>query len=318
VKKIFLALLSICILHVSAHAADKIRIGVPELNVQFAPLALAEKKGFFREDGLQGEVIRINPTVALAALVSGELDYWTVIGNSVAAAIQGVPLRVLACYVPGSPSALIARPEYKSVPELRGKAVGLNTSGGALESTARLIFKHFGLDPDKEIKFLALGTSERRLSAMKQGLTAATMGSPPLDFLGKKMGFVVLARAHELFSYPTSGVVASVKKIKEKPDEIKRVIKAGIKANRYIRQNREGTIESMTEWTKADKEMATAGYESVLKLFNDDGSVPEKGLLLVIEELKKLGKVEREIAPSDVADLSILREAQRELGIKER
>ncbi len=317
-KKIFLALLSICILHVSAHAADKIRIGVPELNAQFAPLALAEKKGFFREDGLQGEVIRINPTVALAALVSGELDYWTVIGNSVAAAIQGVPLRVLACYVPGSPSALIARPEYKSVPELRGKAVGLNTSGGALESTARLIFKHFGLDPDKEIKFLALGTSERRLSAMKQGLTAATMGSPPLDFLGKKMGFVVLARAHELFSYPTSGVVASVKKIKEKPDEIKRVIKAGIKANRYIRQNREGTIESMTEWTKADKEMATAGYESVLKLFNDDGSVPEKGLLLVIEELKKLGKVEREIAPSDVADLSILRDAQRELGIKER
>jgi len=318
VKKIFLALLSICILHVSAHAADKIRIGVPELNAQFAPLALAEKKGFFREDGLQGEVIRINPTVALAALVSGELDYWTVIGNSVAAAIQGVPLRVLACYVPGSPSALIARPEYKSVPELRGKAVGLNTSGGALESTARLIFKHFGLDPDKEIKFLALGTSERRLSAMKQGLTAATMGSPPLDYLGKKMGFVVLARAHELFSYPTSGVVASVKKIKEKPDEIKRVIKAGIKANRYIRQNREGTIESMTEWTKADKEMATAGYESVLKLFNDDGSVPEKGLLLVIEELKKLGKVEREIAPSDVADLSILRDAQRELGIKER
>ena len=317
-KKIFLALLSICILHVSAHAADKIRIGVPELNAQFAPLALAEKKGFFREDGLQGEVIRINPTVALAALVSGELDYWTVIGNSVAAAIQGVPLRVLACYVPGSPSALIARPEYKSVQELRGKTVGLNTSGGALESTARLIFKHFGLDPDKEIKFLALGTSERRLSAMKQGLTAATMGSPPLDYLGKKMGFVVLARAHELFSYPTSGVVASVKKIKEKPDEIKRVIKAGIKANRYIRQNREGTIESMTEWTKADKEMATAGYESVLKLFNDDGSVPEKGLLLVIEELKKLGKVEREIAQSEVADLSILKEAQKELGITVR
>jgi len=315
-KKIFLALLSICLLHTPAHAADKIRIGVPELNAQFAPLALGEKKGFFREVGLQGEVIRINPTVALAALVSGELDYWTVIGNSVAAAIQGVPLRVLACYVPGSPSALIARPEFKSVPDLRGKAVGLNTSGGALESTARLIFKHFGLDPDKEIKFLALGTSERRLSAMKQGLTAATMGSPPLDFLGKKMGFVVLARAHELFSYPTSGVVASVRKIKEKPEEVKRVIKAGIQATHYIRQNREGTIQLMIEWSKSDKEMATAGYESVLKLFNDDGSVPEKGLLLVIEELKKLSKVEREISPNEVADLSLLREAQKELGIK--
>jgi NitT/TauT family transport system substrate-binding protein len=315
--KIFLALLCIYIFHAPAYAVEKIRIGVPELNAQFVPLALAEKKGFFREDGLQAEVIRINPTVALAALVSGELDYWTVIGNSVAATIQGAPLRVLACYVPGSPSALIARAEFKAVQELRGKAVGLNTSGGALESVARLIFKHFGLDPEKEVKFLPLGTNERRFSAMKQGLTAATMGSPPLDYLGKKMGFVVLARAHELFSYPTSGMVASVKKIKERPDEIRRVIKAGIKATRYIRQDREGTIQLMIEWSKTDKEMATAGYESVLKLFNDDGSVPEKGLLLVIEELKKLGRVEREIAASEVADLSILKEAQRELKIKE-
>jgi ABC-type nitrate/sulfonate/bicarbonate transport system substrate-binding protein len=90
----------------SANAADKIRIGVPELNAQFIPLALAEKRGFFQEEGLQGEIIRINPTVALAALVSGELDYWTVIGNSVGAAIQGVPLRVAACYMPGPPARL--------------------------------------------------------------------------------------------------------------------------------------------------------------------------------------------------------------------
>ena len=315
-KKFLGALLVVFLFHSSANATDKIRIGVPELNAQFLPLAIAEKRGFFREDGLQGEVIRINPTVALAALVSGELDYWTVIGNSVAATIQGVPLRVLACYVPGSPSALIVRPEFKSVPELRGKAIGLNTSGGALESIGRLIFKHFGLDPDKEIKFLPLGTNERRFSAMKQGLTAGTIGSPPLDFIGKKMGFVVLARAYELFSYPTSGIVASVKKIKEKPDEVKRLIKAGIKATRNIRQNREATIQFMTEWSKIETEMATATYENVLKLFNDDGSVPEKGLLLVIDELKKLGKVERDIALSDVADLSILREAQRELVIK--
>ena len=150
---------------------------------------------------------------------------------------------------------------------------------------------------------------------MKQGLTAGTMGSPPLDFLGKKMGFVVLARAYELFSYPTSGVVASLKRIKEKPDEVKRVIKAGIKATRYIRQNRESTIQFMTEWSKIDKEMATATYENVLKLFNEDGSVPEKGMLLVIDELKKLGKVEREISLSEVADLSILKDAQKELGI---
>ena len=87
--KIVLASLMVLLLPISTHAADKIRIGVPEFNAQFLPLDLAEKRGFFKEDGLQGETVRINPTVALAALVSGELDYWTVIGNSVAAAIQG-------------------------------------------------------------------------------------------------------------------------------------------------------------------------------------------------------------------------------------
>jgi ABC-type nitrate/sulfonate/bicarbonate transport system substrate-binding protein len=183
---------------------------------------------------------------------------------------------------------------------------------------ARLIFKHFNIDPDRDVKFLVTGTIEGRFASMKQGLTAATLGSPPIDFQGKKLGFVVLARAHELFSYPISGLVASVKKVTERPDEIKRVIKAGIKANRYISHNRDGTLEVMTAWLKINQEMAAATYDSLSQAFNDDGSLPEKGLRLVIEEAKRVGKVEREIALNEVADLSILREAQREVGIPAR
>jgi len=130
------------------------------------------------------------------------------------------------------------------------------------------------------------------------------------------MGFVVLAIAHELFSYPSSGLVASVKKIKERPDEVKRVIKIGIKASRYIRENREGAVQFIMEWLKTDKDVAAATYDSVAKAFNDDGSIPENGLRLEIEERKKSAKVSREVSISDVADLTILREAQRELGIK--
>jgi NitT/TauT family transport system substrate-binding protein len=317
-KKTLLALLTLFLLHASVHAADKIRVGFPDLAAPFLSLPLAQKKGFFQEEGLQAEFIRINPTIALAALVSGEIDYYTVIGPAVAAAIRGLPVKVVACHMPRAPIALIARPEFKSVQELRGKTIGLNILGGALEVTARLIFKHFALDPDKDIKFLANGPLESRFAAVSKGLTAATLGSPPTDFLGKKMGFVVLARAHELFSYPVSGMVANVKKIREKPDEIKRVIKAGIKANGYIRQNRDGTISIMVEWLKVDKEMATATYESVLPVFSEDGSLPENGLRLLIEEAKKQAKVEREVSPDEVADLSILRQAQRELGIRGR
>ncbi len=96
------------------------------------------------------------------------------------------------------------------------------------------------------------------------------------------------------------------------------MIKAGIKANRYIQQNRDGTIQVMMEWLKIDKEMAAITYDSVAKAFNQDGGVPEKGLRLAIEEAKRIGKVDREVSVSEVADLSILREAQKELGISER
>jgi ABC-type nitrate/sulfonate/bicarbonate transport system substrate-binding protein len=305
-------------LHTSVEAADKIRLGFPDLAAQFIPLPLAEKKDFFKEQGLQGEFIRIRPAISSAALVSSEIDFDTVLGNGISAAIRGIPVKVVACYVPAAPLALIARPEIKSVQDLKGKAIGLNTYGGTLESTARLFVKHFGLDPDKEIKFLATGTVDSRFAAMKQGLTAATLGSPPLDFLGKKLGFIVLARAHELFNLPASGLVASVRKIKEKPDEIKRVIKAGIKGSRYIRQNRDGTLPVMMEWLKIDKEIAAVTYESVWKAFSENGSLPENGLRVAIEEAKRVGKVERDVSLSEVADLSILREAQKELGLSEK
>lgn len=311
-----LALLAILILETSAFAVDKIRIGYPDLAAPFVPLAIGDKRGFFQEEGLQGEFIRINPAIALQALVGGEIDYYTVLGPGVAAAIRGVSVKLVAAYVPISPTALIARPEIKSVPELKNKTIGLNSYGGALEGMARLMLRHFTIDPDKDVKFLATGPLDSRFGAMKQGLTHATLGSPPIDFLGKKLGFVVLTRAHELFSFPVSGLIASAKKIKERPDEIKRAIKAGIKANRYIRQNRDGTLPVMAEWLKIDKEMAAATYASSVKTYSEDLNLPDGGLRLLIDEAKRVVKVTREVSFSEVADLSILRDAQRELGIK--
>jgi ABC-type nitrate/sulfonate/bicarbonate transport system substrate-binding protein len=317
-RKLLGILLTILFLQTSVYAADKVRIGFPDRAAQFIPLPLGEQRGFFREEGFHAEFIRIVPTVAIAALVSGEIDYYTSIGSGVAASIRGLPVKVVACYVPSAPIAIIARPEFKSVRDLKGKTIGINTYGSPLEVIGRLIVKHFGMDPDSEVRFLATGLIESRFAAMDQGMTAATLGSAPLDFLGKKKGFVAIGRANELFSYPASGLIASVKKIKEKPDEVKQVIKAGIKANQYIPLNRAGTTQAIADWLKIDQEMAAATYESVFKAFNDDGSVPQDGLRLVIEEAKRTAKVNREVSLNEVEDLSLLRDAQKEMGIKGR
>ncbi len=315
-KNGLLVLLVFLSLHVSVHAADKIRIGFPEFNSSTFTLPLAQIKGFFNEEGLQAELIRLRSAVVLPALTSGEIDYHTVVSPAVNAALRGIPVRVVACFTPGLTTAIIARPEIKTIQDLKGKTIGLNSIGGGLESTVRLMLKHYGLDPDKDVKFLATGGVETRFAALKQGLTVATAGSTPVDYLGKKFGYVVLARAYEFFSYPNTGLVASVKKIKENPDQLKRVIKAGIKANRYLLQNRDGTIQVMMQWMRIDKDTATATYDGSVKSFNDDGSVSEAGLRIVIDEARKAANITREVAINEVADFSILREAQRELGTK--
>ena len=314
-KQLFVALLAICLLQTSVQATEKIRISTPADAAHFT-MHLAQRRGFLKEEGFDAEVIVISGPVANVALSNGDTDYFSGFGSALRSILQGLPLRFVACYRPTPHFMLQSRPEYKSVRDLKGKTIGITAYGSGTELVGRLMIKHFGLDPDKDVKFIPGGSSEGRLIRMQQGLLDATVATVPTDYLGRKMGFPVIVRSEDLFTYPFSGLTAHVKKIKEKPDEVKRVIRAGIKANRYMRANRDGTIPVLMSTYRIDKEVASAAYDSFIKGFNNDGSMPEDGFRRLLDDTKRLMKIDREVALSEVADLSILREAQRELGIK--
>lgn len=314
-KGLVRGLLTILILQTTwGYAADKVRIGVPPSGGHIT-LPLAQKRGFLKDEGIEAEFIRIAGGVATAALVNDEIHYFTGLTFPVRAALQGMPIKIVACFLPAPPFVLIARPEFKTVQDLKGKTLGVAEIGQGPDLVGRMILKHSGIDPESDIRFIRTGGAEGRLAAMSRGLIAATVLPVPWDVPAKKMGFNVLAKAHELFSYPEVGLVVTVKRIKEKSDEIKRVIKAGIKANRFLKTERDSTVQFQIEWLRMDRERAMASYDSLAKVFSDDGSVPEKGLHLVLQEAKTLAKVDREVFFTDVVDLSILRAAQRELGM---
>ena len=301
----------------TASPAEKIRVGVPQQVVHWMVFPLAQQKGFFKEEGFDAEIVQITGPSGRSALMSGDIDYYTTIAFIVQSVIVGLPVKVIAAYVNCPPFVLMSRPELKSAQDLKGKTMGIGAPpGSSPDVIAKLSLKHLGLNPDKDVKYVYLNSHERTYLALEQGLYAAGLIPPPFDFKGAKLGLNSLARAAEILTYPEDGLIATVKKIKEKPDEVKRVIRAGIKANRYIRTQREGTIQFLMAWQKVDRETATANYDSAVRSFNDDGSPPEAGLRLIIDEAKKTAKVEREIPLTNVADLSILREAQKELGIR--
>ena len=315
--RIFTVVLAIFIFQDSVHAADKIRIAYSAGTGSLLFL-LAHKHGFLKAEGVDAEVIRMTGNVPVAALISGEIDYHTNASPGIRAAIQGLPLRVVAVYGEGSGMVLVSRPTIKSVPELKGKVIAVGNPGSAPDTNGRIMVKHFGLEPDRDVKFVAAaeGLPEGRLVRVQQGFIDATVVPIPADVSAKRLGLNVIARSEDIYKLANFGLLTTTRKIKEKRDEIKRTIVAVIKASRYIRANREASVQSLMELFKTDREMAGADYEYLSKTLNDNGSPTEKGFRLLIEDAKQTAKVTRDVSVSEVADFSILREAQLELGIK--
>ena len=302
----------------ASDAADRVRLSISAGDASFLTSGVALKRGFYRDENLAVEIIRMNANISITALSTGDVDYTMVFSSVIRGALRGLPMRVVASFMDSSTHALISRPEYKSLKELKGKTLAVSTFGATADVAARMMFRNAGVDPEKELKIVFLGGERTRYAALKEGIVQVAVLAPPTDTEATRAGFNVLSRAYEQFKFPFTGLGLTLKKLKEKPDEAKRMIKAMLRANRFVRQNREGTIQTIIDWIHVDRENATATYDSTWRIFSEDGTIPENGLKFVIDQGREAMKIDRPVALAEVADFTLLREAQRELGIKPR
>lgn len=315
-KRLVVIVLALSIWFGTGEAADKIRLSISSVDVSFLSAGIAQQRGFFKDEGLDVEVIRMIANVSINALASGDIDYSMVFASVIRGAMVGLPMRVVANFMDSSTHVLLARPQYKSVKDLKGRTLGVSTFGATAEVAARMMIRQGGVDPDKEMKVVPLGSTGARFAALKEGIVDVVVLSPPADSEGVKQGFNVVSRAAEAFQMPFSGLGTNLKRLKERPDEVKRMIKALVRASRYVRQNREGAVQTLMKWSRTDREAAEATYDSTWKIFTEDGSMPADGLKLVIDQGRESSKITRAVAISEVAEFGPLRDAQRELGIK--
>lgn len=316
IKRLSGAILGLFVFASPLQAADKVRLSISSVDVSFLTSGVGVKRGFFRDEGFDVELIRMNANVSVTALSTGDVDYTMIFASVVRGAMRGLPMKVLASFMDSSTHMLIARPEYKAVRDLKGKTLAVSTYGATSDVAARMMMKHGGVDPERELKIIPLGAERARFGALREGIVDVAVLSPPADSEANKFGFNVLSRFYEIYKMPFSGLGTNLKKLKERPDEIKRMLKAMIRTNRFIRSNRDGTIQAMMEWIRIDRESAAATYDSTWRVFSEDGSIPESGLKLVIDQGREAMKLERPVAATDVADLSLLREVHKELAMK--
>jgi NitT/TauT family transport system substrate-binding protein len=313
------SLLMIGILALPAPAQEKpekVRVAVATSSMAFLVPFIAKDRGFYLKQGAEVELIQMRPNIAVAALLSGDIDYIELIGSAIRSAARGLPIRAISTSIKSPFFSVIAQNKFKSVKDLKGATIGIASIGGTNHISTRLTLKEFGLDPEKDVKLIAIGDEKLIYDAFKIGRTEAVVLAPPYSIQLKREGFPILANTAQYVTIPFSGLGTTLDRIKSNRAQIKKLLKAEIEALRYLRDNPAGTVEVIRKRFSMDDKTARESYDVVVDAFSRDGRIPLDGvdILLQIEKDQKL--IPTTVTPQMVVDASLVEETLKEMGGK--
>lgn len=312
---IFLALLPLFLLGPAPLSAQlkKVRLSTPTIAITQIPFTIAQAKGFYREEGLDVEVIVIRGQLGVTALLGGSVDYTTASGSIIAAAVRGIGVK-LVLIVDSKPSFdFVSDPKIRSVRDLKGRAIGISSRGGSVDLLTRLALERNGLDPDKDVTLLVIGTQTEMVIALKTGKISAALISPPRNQLLYRDGFYKLASSGDyLATHPTGGIGVTDEKLRNNPAEVLAFVKGTLKGIRFYRQNRGESVNIVAkELRMSDTSLAGEVYDWHLNQLAKDSSGDQAWMRGAIAFTKKSLGVSKEIPPEQVFDFSFIEKALR-------
>ena len=296
----------------SSAKTEKVRIAYPSRGITVLPLRIALVKGFFSDERIEPEIIQMGVPVTIVALANGNIDYGAPTDSILRAAAFGQPFKKILSFVNRPMHYLVSRGDIASISELKGKTFAINAFSSTPHVTTTAALRAHGVDP-KDMRIVALGESPARLAALKQGLIDACVVLIPDVIIARKMGFKVLAHAGGFIELSTPGLAVTDKHLKERPDQVKRVVRAAVRGLMFLRQNREESIRIMMEWLVLDREIAAEAYDMALTSFSEDGRPSEKGMATSVQIEKERRGIKEDIPLSKVADIRILHEVLKEM-----
>lgn len=298
------------------YAQEKIRIGISSTSPGFLPTVVAEQRGYFAKYGLASEHIRISLAVAMNALGTGDLDYAITIAQGVSGAIRGVPVKLLMMTQDKLVFFLMVRPGIQQVADLRNKNIGISYFGSTTHMVADVMARRFGLVPGKDVNLIPSGDDNGRIASLDAGRVEAVIGGPPLNIWGAKKNYKVIAWAKDFTNLPQNAVIVTDKKIQQSADQAKRTIKATIEALRFIQNNKRESIDILAAYSRSDRETAAGMFEGYFPAYSQDGTMTNDALQAALDEALTRAKLDKKFPLTQIADRSLLIEAQKELGLK--
>jgi NitT/TauT family transport system substrate-binding protein len=298
----------------SSLAIDNLRVAYPSLNISVFALIIAQKEGYMKEEGLNVELLSIRGEIAIRTTLAGDVDFFTNAGSALAAAVRGIPVKLVTVFQDKPGWDLIAQPDIKSIAQLRGKNIAIMSPEGSLAVVAREILRKNGLDPAKDVNLVVMGGDSVRFPALQTKAIHATLFNTGMSVRAQKEGFTKLGNASEYANLIEGGLATSSDKIKQNPEKILRLVRGAIKGMSYFVGKREPAIKYMMDALRLnDRELATSIYDIQTKLVLREGFSDDKALQGIIEDMKRTTKVQRDIKFGDIFDLSFVKKANEEL-----
>jgi NitT/TauT family transport system substrate-binding protein len=227
----------------------------------------------------------------------------------------GLPAKIIAGITKNNPDYLMVRPEIRSFAELKGKKLAVSGFGGASHQRLLLILSKAGLNPSTDVTILSVGDARLRLEQLRVGAIDATVLTAPNNFMAERAGFRSLGSSSEVLALPAVGIATLERRLKEKPDEAKKVLRALLKGMRYLKERRDEAVATAMEWLSLDRELAERSYDTMLPNYSLDGSIDPAALQASLDQLnQRRGGSGKALSSKDVTDFSLLEEVRRELA----
>ncbi|MBX5491837.1 MAG: ABC transporter substrate-binding protein [Chloroflexi bacterium] len=274
-------------------------------NVDSLVFYIADRQGFWAQEGLSVALDYAAATAANAAQLSGQAPVVASGGaEAIAAAAQGGDVRIIAGIFNSTPFRLMAEPSIRTAADLRGKRIAITRPGSVTDMTARLAVEKLGLSP-ADVEFLALGDMRVLLTGLTNGNVQAGMAYPPDTAPLEDLGFNTLYDpAREGFPFQHKTVTVVGRWADEHPEATDRLLRGVVRAIHFIRTEREATLAAVSEFIGVtDQRGLNEAYDEViLRLIPAEPYASVEGVRYILDFLARDNPALRDIDPARLID----------------
>ena len=304
--------------------AEKIRTAIPQANLNYLSVYVADGKGFFREEGLDNETVVISGPLSIAALLSGDVDFSGAGGSGMRAALKGAPVKGIMFQTDRVTFYLVADPSIKNAADLKGKKIAIGSPGDTQDRIMTMFAERGGVSA-KEIIRISMGAdTNTRVMALKTGAAHATTVDPGGLVFAQKEGLHSLGFLGDLFPMPFQGFVTTEKKLRENPGQIKRWLRAAIRGLMFVRERPEESVDlgiKKLQLGNATRAMIVEGTKNYLRAVSQGvpGLPSTEGIKNFLEyDIKIPMQLKEDVPPERLLSLQLVEEVKKELETAQR